>query len=193
MGANITSYSDVKLKAGTQYYYRVRGYQSKAYSDYSNEANATTLSPGQVSLYAQIQGPPDGNLATDMLVKFYSPGGSGTPFYSQTVSLNDYGQGSFLPVGLSSGAYDVWGKVGTHLAKRINSWSYAADTFSSLDFGLLLAGDLNNDNTVGQADYDYMQSVWRTSDPVADIDRDGWVLIYDYSILISNWGVAGDQ
>ena len=43
VGANVTSYPDTGLSAGTQYFYRVRSYISGvANSNYSNEANATT-------------------------------------------------------------------------------------------------------------------------------------------------------
>jgi hypothetical protein len=40
--ANTTSYTDTGLKPNTTYYYRIRAYNSVGYSDYSNEANATT-------------------------------------------------------------------------------------------------------------------------------------------------------
>ena len=42
LAANTTSYSDTGLNANTTYYYRIRAYNSYGYSDYSNEANATT-------------------------------------------------------------------------------------------------------------------------------------------------------
>jgi|GEM_PF-792890 len=42
LAASITSYSDTGLNANTTYYYRIRAYNSYGYSDYSNEANATT-------------------------------------------------------------------------------------------------------------------------------------------------------
>src|SRR5262249_38082758 len=39
VGANVTSYSDTGLTAGTTYYYRVRAYDSAGDSTYSNTAN----------------------------------------------------------------------------------------------------------------------------------------------------------
>jgi hypothetical protein len=49
-----------------------------------------------------------------------------------------------------------------------------------------------NDNVVNQADVDYMDGVWLTDDPVADVNRDGVVNSLDRSLLNANWGVAGD-
>lgn len=41
-GANVTSYSDTGLSAGTKYSYRIKAYNSSGESSYSNEASATT-------------------------------------------------------------------------------------------------------------------------------------------------------
>jgi hypothetical protein len=43
LSANTNSYSDTGLNPDTKYYYRIRAYNGYGNSDYSNEANATTL------------------------------------------------------------------------------------------------------------------------------------------------------
>lgn len=43
VGANITTYTDTSALHNTEYYYRVNAYGAGAYSPYSNDANATTL------------------------------------------------------------------------------------------------------------------------------------------------------
>jgi hypothetical protein len=43
VGANVTTYPDMGLTAGTTYYYRVGAYNASGDSAYSNEANSTTI------------------------------------------------------------------------------------------------------------------------------------------------------
>ncbi len=50
VGANITSYSSTSLDPSTAYFYRVRAFNTAGNSAYSNEANATTLSGGNLAL-----------------------------------------------------------------------------------------------------------------------------------------------
>ena len=55
VGTNVSTYNNTGLTENTTYYYRVRGYNSLVNSDYSNEANASTItSVEQIS-----QGIPD--------------------------------------------------------------------------------------------------------------------------------------
>ena len=45
LAANVTTYVDTGLSAGTTYHYRVRAYNESGPSDYSNSASATTVGP----------------------------------------------------------------------------------------------------------------------------------------------------
>ncbi len=49
VGANVTGYVVTDLSANTEYYFRIRAYNSAGKSGYSNEANATTKSAGTVT------------------------------------------------------------------------------------------------------------------------------------------------
>ena len=148
--------------------------------------------PTRVQLRAVIQGPATDNVATTIDLRFYRPGATGTPLAQLSVPVDRDGNGAF-GLSLAPGTYDVRAKDRSHLAKRIRGWSYDPAGSPSLDFGTLLAGDVNNDNVVNQADFDYMNSVWFTNDPVADINRDGIVNGLDFSILNGNWGLTGDD
>ena len=44
LGVNVNRFSDSNLSANTVYFYRLRAYNAKGFSNYTNEANATTLS-----------------------------------------------------------------------------------------------------------------------------------------------------
>jgi hypothetical protein len=149
------------------------------------------LGPWTFDVSAAIQGPPEGMLHGDMLLRFYRPSDLLAAVLTETVSLDGSGI-STITVSLPRGTYSVWGKVSTHLAKMVDGWSLPPPGDAGLQFGALLAGDLVNDNMVGQADYDYMESLWGTNDPIADINRDGIVNSIDFAILNANWGQVGD-
>lgn len=68
VGANTTSYQSIGLTASTNYYFRVRAYNTTGDSSYSNEANATTQPPETIpsspsSLTAQAASASQVNLA----------------------------------------------------------------------------------------------------------------------------------
>jgi beta propeller repeat protein len=185
LGANITSFNNTGLIAGTTYIYRVRAYKNTAYSAYSNEITSAILPP--VPIHSQMYGP------GSMLVKIFAPDNSNTPLLTQTVSLDATGQGYLIPTGLAGGTYAVWGKETTHLSKRVSNWNYDPNALVPVDFGILPAGDLNNDNSVDMADYDYMVSVWYTNNTIADINHDGIVDLTDYNLMVAWWGQTGEE
>lgn len=62
--------------------------------------------------------------------------------------------------------------------------------------GFLKAGDIvhtgPSDNAVVLDDYYTLVGVWLGSDPAADLNGDGVVNVFDYSLLSFNWYVSGD-
>ena len=56
----------------------------------------------------------------------------------------------------------------------------------------LLAGDLNDSNTVNLDDYYTLASVWYTHTPIADLDGNGLVNLDDYFLLANEWQQTGD-
>ncbi len=66
LGANSTNFPNAGLTANTQYIYRVRAHNSAGDSDYSNEANATTLPPGSTTPSVTSVNPGPG--ATDVFL-----------------------------------------------------------------------------------------------------------------------------
>ncbi|MGB9788236.1 MAG: fibronectin type III domain-containing protein [Dictyoglomus turgidum] len=64
--ANVTTFTDTGLNSNTKYYYRVKAYNSAGDSDYSNEAEVTTLVNWSVYDWTNTVEPPtgwiDGNL-----------------------------------------------------------------------------------------------------------------------------------
>ena len=55
--ADVTSFSDTGLTPATTYSYQVKAYDSVGDSDYSNEANATTLAPPDTTITSQPSNP----------------------------------------------------------------------------------------------------------------------------------------
>jgi Fibronectin type III domain len=62
VGANVTSYQNIGLAAGTSYSYRVRAYNAGGNSGYSNTATATTMSStgaGRIAFVSDRNGNPE--------------------------------------------------------------------------------------------------------------------------------------
>ena len=64
-GVNVTAYTDSGLQASTKYYYRVRAYNSRGNSGYSNTASATTLVQRQVYIAIRTDGLPGSGTQAD--------------------------------------------------------------------------------------------------------------------------------
>lgn len=67
-----------------------------------------------------------------------------------------------------------------------------SDNPNLLYVGEMSAGDLNGDNTVGEADVVQMGVVYGTNDAAADFNADGSVDESDFALVDKNFGETGD-
>ncbi|MGA8849622.1 MAG: fibronectin type III domain-containing protein [Dehalococcoidia bacterium] len=86
VSANVTSYSDTYLSAGTTYYYRVRAYSDIGNSDYSNEASATTLTPPPPPTAPTLKSPVIGSTVLILTPRLEWNASSGVTDYSLQVA-----------------------------------------------------------------------------------------------------------
>jgi hypothetical protein len=84
--------------------------------------------------------------------------------------------------------FDINGQAtADFIADGVPGWNNATDHY-------LRGGDIDpsHNNQVSFLDYSVLGNNYFTSNPVADINGDGFVNLFDYSILSVNWFTAGD-
>jgi hypothetical protein len=109
----------------------------------------------------------------------------------QTGTGSSTGTASFTTT-MANGNYDFCLKATSYLTKCLTEVNYNSSTPLALNFNELLCGDLNESDMVELFDFGYMASKWHTNDIIANIDKQGSVNIFDYGLLIPNWGKKGD-
>jgi hypothetical protein len=116
----------------------------------------------------------------------------GAQVYSGQVTPNAMGE--FQMTGLPSGTLTVRLKRPQHLAV---AQTVTLPHTGMVDFGLLRAGDVNDDNRVTLVDFSLMVGTFnkRTSDSGydarADLNGDGAVSLVDFSLLAGNFNQVG--
>jgi hypothetical protein len=124
---------------------------------------------------------------------FYAPG-SGTPVASYAALLD--ATGVFTATDVVTGVYDITVKNAHSLSNRrggvvVSSWMLPED------FGMLLEGDVTDDDRVAGDDFSALVTAYGTSpgqprwDPRADFTGDGVIGGADFSLLVSNYGLRG--
>ena len=130
----------------------------------------------------------------------YSAGGwnagrHGVLLTADTVTSSD-GVGLFSLEGLAPGNYDLQVK-GTHTLSRLAAGTSLADGTNAVQFGTLSEGDVNGDDVVGGADFQFVADRFGLRqgeigfDTVADLTGDGLVDVADLSLLAANYGARG--
>ena len=110
------------------------------------------------------------------------------------ISVSSSSDGSFSLPDLAAGSYTVWLKQAQYLAVSRPVTMPSADT---IDFGMLLTGDVNDDNAVSLADFSLLSGSFNRSsgdagyDARADLNGDGAVTIVDFSLLSGNFNQGG--
>lgn len=123
------------------------------------------------------------------LVKFKVTDSNKVPKQSFDSSLDDNNTGNNLLPPSISGALKFYAKGSKHLSKKIEK-DINAD--SLLEYGQILAGDLNNDDIVNSLDWSLMNKYWQTIQPDYELTGDDVVNSLDWSIMNSNWNKRGD-
>jgi hypothetical protein len=86
---------------------------------------------------------------------------------------------------------DIRVKVNNYLSAKLSAIDTTINSPSSLTVNPLLAGDINNDNTINSLDYSSLNSNWLKTTSTGDLNNDGIVNSFDFAILKNNWGKAG--
>lgn len=112
--------------------------------------------------------------------------GTTTVVYSKTDIATDNQGVASISTTLTSGNYDIKIKVNGYLTKTLANTAVADST--TLNFGQLKSGDLNNDGIVDGSDWAVMSGKWRsTSGGSSDLNLDGIVDGGDWAIMSADW------
>lgn len=119
-----------------------------------------------------------------------------TPTFTVTATAD--ASGAFTVNGFISGTYTVTLQTLGYL-QAVESVIITGSS-DTIDFGLLLAGDANMDNSVNILDLSILAGAYNTTDGVdvgydvrADFNADGQVNILDLSLLAGNYNTVGEE
>ncbi len=121
----------------------------------------------------------------------------GTETLLETVTVPLAADGGYSFVTSRRGATDLRFSVAGYLRKRATNANITNNGPSGLNASLT-AGDVNNDNEIGPADFSALSAAFGTFDgdagyvQAADLNRDGEIGPLDFAILAGNFGEFGD-
>jgi hypothetical protein len=154
----------------------------------------------QVSISVALQGDerPDAGWVVPLAVKFFTPGTdvmNDSPIYEFELTTTKSSSTNIAVcevTGITPGTYDITVFSETTLM-NVKRGVVISATNTSVDLGVLLEGDANQDSTINLSDYAILSMCWLASesqaeyDVRADLDRDGLVNTTDLLLLTANW------
>jgi N-acetylneuraminic acid mutarotase len=147
-----------------------------------------------LTLNVTLQGR-DSDHSGSTTVDFYLSSDLSAPAYSFSLTADAAGD-MVLPQSIAIGDYEVVVNRPGYL-QHIVAMSVTGTATESL--GMLLAGDINEDNLVDISDFSILASAFLLGssdpgfEPLADYNADGLIDISDFSILAQNFLLAGDE
>jgi hypothetical protein len=156
-------------------------------------APLTTIT-GQVRLQGRPAAP-DVQWQVPLTVELYVTG-KATPIITYTTTTDINGQ--FTISNVPAGMFNI-GVKNAHTLKRVKLDQDLVAVGNAIDFGTLLEGDANNDNSVDLLDFSILLATYNKFigdtgyDPRADFNGDDGVDLLDFSILLLNYNVYGDE
>ncbi len=130
-----------------------------------------------------------------LTVDFYEPGNMSTPIFTRSVTTNQ--SGSFSISGLPIGTYSISVKSANTL-RRVMQDQVLPLGASTIHFGTLMGGDVNNNNQVTLSDASILFNTFNKAvgspgyDARADLNGDGVITLSDASVLLANFNKAGE-
>jgi hypothetical protein len=157
----------------------------------TDNEGAGALIKGSVELQGR-EPKPHPSWETEVRVSFTEPSET-QPRYSFTTTTDQNGEFQIGPIDPSN--YDMRIK-GTHTLQNLVPVSLVPGD-NPVNVGVLLEGDVNDDNCVNILDFSILASTFGKCEgdsefyAIPDLNQDGCVTILDFSLIMSNFGQCG--
>ncbi len=162
----------------------------------NDPASTPTPAPqsGTLNFKIKFQGINDQKPPTTIKVTLVK--GTNTAAFNAPVTADTNGIYSGQLTNLTPDTYTIYIKGFAHLQKKVeDNVVISANTTATKDWSgfELLAGDLNNSNSITIQDFGLISQNYRTNSSVADLNLDDNVTIQDFGLLSQNYRGIGDQ
>ena len=153
---------------------------------------------GSISAVLQGVDRPDTGWAVPLTVKFFTPGADvldDTPTYELNLATTKSVAGSSVvceATGIAPGTYDIT-VAGQSTLMNVKKNVVIAAPQTSVDMGILLEGDVNQDKIIDFNDYTILSMCWLSSkgqpeyNVGVDFDRNDIINTADLSLFAANW------